>query len=63
MTDPEPVKSTSPDAFLRRKAMKGEDAATKDVGDKPLKSQGDLDTLYQPKESTTRNTDTNLNTQ
>ena len=53
MPDPEPIKSTSPDTFLRRKKMAGEDASTQETSNKPLKSEGDLDTLYQIKETTT----------
>lgn len=54
MPDPEPIKSTSPDTFLRRKKMIGEDASTQKTSDKPLKRPGDLDTLYQIKETTTK---------
>lgn len=54
MPNPEPIKSTSPDTFLRRKKMDGEDASTQETSNKPLKSGGDLDTLYQIKETTTR---------
>ena len=54
---PDPIKSNSPDTFLRRKNLKGADASTAANADQPLKSHGDLDTLYQPKESTTRDTD------
>jgi len=54
MTNPEPVKSTSPDTFLRRKKMEGEDASTRETSDKPMKSRGDLDTLYQTRETTTQ---------
>jgi hypothetical protein len=53
MTTPDSVKSTSPDAFLRRRNMMGADASTEPTGNMPVKSVGDLDTLYQTKESTT----------
>ena len=56
MTTPKPIKSTSPDSFLRRNQLMGADASTRKVGDQPLKSTGTLDTLYQPKETTTADT-------
>ena len=53
MADPEPIKSTSPDTFLRQHKATGVDASTEETGKLPIKSVGDLDTLYQKKESTT----------
>lgn len=58
MTDPSPIKSTSPDTFLRRNSILGADASTGKIGDMPVKSIGDLDTLYQPRERTTRDPET-----
>ena len=54
MTDPNSIKSTSPDTFLRRNNILGADASTDKIGRMPVKSTGDLDTLYQLRESTTR---------
>lgn len=59
MPDPESIKSTSPDTFLRRNGMRGADASTRRIGSLPIKSVGNLDTLYQTKESTTYTPDAN----
>ena len=48
------VQSTSPDTFLRRRNMLGADASTDPRQSGPVKSVGDLDTLYQKTESTTK---------
>jgi len=55
MIESNSIKSTSPDTFLRRNNILGADASTNKIGRMPVKSIGDLDTLYQPRESTTRN--------
>ena len=52
MPDPEPIKSTSPDTFLRQHNAEGADASTERTGNLPLKSSGDMDTLYQRTETT-----------
>jgi len=49
----DPIKSTSPDTFLRNNNMAGADASSELTGNLPMKSIGTLDTLYQTKESTT----------
>ena len=48
------VQSTSPDTFLRRRNMLGADASTDPRQGGPVKSVGDLDTLYQKTERTTK---------
>ena len=48
------VQSTSPDTFLRRRKLLGADASTDKRQGGPVKSVGDLDTLYQKTERTTK---------
>tara|TARA_Y100000034_G_C6627171_1_gene273638 strand:- start:163 stop:342 length:180 start_codon:yes stop_codon:yes gene_type:complete len=49
-----PVKSTSPDMFLRVKGMEGADMSTRKSLELPIKTEGLMDTLYQRKETTTQ---------
>ena len=54
MSEPDPVKSNSPDTFLRRQGLGGADASTDPINDTPIKTTGDMDTLYQKTERTTK---------